>query len=137
MKTKINLSFLVLATLFVLNFNATAQTITFTNKLKCQVTVNYEEWDSVCSICSFSTVVVPACSSQVVNICGVNFGICIVITDIGGVTPAGNHYGSSTCHLVSPSIGQTGVLSSNCQSCANSTSPNWSTTITPNSWLIQ
>jgi hypothetical protein len=130
MKKTIKKSMLCAA--FVLLAFLNSKAFTFDNQLNCAVTINFEMWDNsvTCGVCKFSTITIPANTSVVVSDCSpLQYGICINILDIGGFSPASNHYTDAlSCHPVI-SFGQSGTTS-----CSNSAT--WTATVLGTVWTI-
>lgn len=125
MKTKKVL--LSIAMVFLFAFASKAYV--FQNNTNCTVVLQYEMWGSSClSPCKFGTLTVPPGSTLVTNCPGFS-GICIVITTIGGSAVAGNHAGTSSCHVITP-YGQSGTIAG-CTS-----SGNWTAFAGSSSWII-
>ncbi len=129
MKNKINLACII--TVFMLMLSFKSQAYTFVNNLHCRVTVFYEMRDAGCGVCtSGSIVLLPG--TTVLPPCLNYIGMCLIITDIGGVTPPSNHRWVGTgpvCHALVP-YGQTGT-----NVCGPSGNFNVITS-NPNTWVI-
>ena len=136
MKTKLKLRLATLVATMLFSFTSRAQ-IYATNNLNCDVTIFYEMYEFVstaCSVvCSASLTIpantvgmlIPNCNSSA-NPCDA----CIVITDIGGCSPASNHSSNNvTCPI--PPYGQSGF-----SGCCTASGSNWTASQTPGSWTI-
>lgn len=130
MKTKIKLTWIAVILLLMLNFTSKAQVMPFTNSLSCDVTIGYEMWNTGCSVCSFSTILIPAGSIKNLTLCPGYMDFCVWIIDIDGCAVTANHASNSICHIMVP-FGQTGTLATNC--CLGIT---WTAILSPASWTI-
>jgi len=131
MKTKFNLVVLLIV-LLTCSHTINAQTpYPLYNNAPCDVTIVYEVWDSMCSVCQWGQITVPANSSVNLPVCNGWIEVCINIVDIGGDIPPSNHTTLGNCHLITP-YGQTGTTSTT----ASCPGYSWSASQGTSSWTF-
>lgn len=137
MKNKINFKTVAIIATFmlVMSQKGSSQVYTLTNSLSCAVVVNWETWAQTCPNCAFGTATISANSSIQVTACNPDWGLCIVVMDIGGTTPAVNHCSNSQSHChngAQNTQSGSGIPTPSCNS-----SGNWSCQIVGTTWTIQ